>query len=97
MTTDKTGAPTTVTQESDHFAIAVDGQQVGKAEFVERDGPRVFTHTEVDDAFEGRGLGTILIAEALKATRDAGVPIVAECPMVAHYIDKHPEFAAADN
>lgn len=93
MATDKTGAQTTVTKESDHFAIAVEGQPVGKAEFVERDGQRVFTHTEVDENFEGRGLGTILIAEALQATRDAGVRIVPQCPMVANYVKKHDEFA----
>ena len=93
MTTDKTGAQTTVTKESDHFTIAVEGQPVGKAEFADRDGQRVFTHTEVDEKFEGRGLATILIGEALAATRDAGVRIVAECPMVANYIEKHSEFS----
>ena len=92
MTTDKTGAPTTVTAEADRFTIAVDGQSVGLAEFADRDGQRVFTHTEVADGFEGRGLATILIAEALQATRDAGLRVVAVCPMVAGYVNKHHEF-----
>ena len=68
MTTDKTGAPTTVTQESDRFSISVDGQKVGFAEFADRDGQRIFTHTEVLDEFGGRGLATILIDEALQET-----------------------------
>mgnify|MGYP000895375637 CR=1 FL=1 len=93
MTTDKTGAPTTVTQESDHFAIAVEGRQVGKAEFIDRDGRRTFTHTEVDKDFEGRGLASILVGEALQATREAGLRIVPECEMVAGYVRKHAEFA----
>ena len=42
MATDKTGAPTTVTQESDRFSIAVDGKNVGFTEYVDRDGQRVF-------------------------------------------------------
>jgi predicted GNAT family acetyltransferase len=92
MTTDKTGAPTKVTAESDRFTISVDGQPVGLTEFSDRDGHRIFTHTEVDDAFEGRGLATILIGEALQSTRDAGLRIVAVCKMVAAYIDKHAEF-----
>jgi predicted GNAT family acetyltransferase len=92
MTTDKTGAPTKVTAESDRFSIAVDGQTVGFTEFTDRDGQRVFTHTEVDDAFEGRGLATILIGEALQSTRDAGLRVVPVCEMVAAYIDKHEEF-----
>ncbi len=90
--TDKTGAPTTVTAQADHFAIAVDGKEVGKAEFLDRDGRRVFTHTEVDENYEGRGLATILIGEALKETRDAGKRIVAKCQMVAAYVEKHDEF-----
>jgi predicted GNAT family acetyltransferase len=93
MTTDKTGAPTKVAADSDRFTIAVDGQPVGLTQFSDRDGQRIFTHTEVDDAFEGRGLATILIGEALQSTRDAGLRIVAVCPMVAAYVDKHAEFA----
>lgn len=92
MTTDKTGAPTTVTEKPDSYTIAVDGKEVGKAEFLDRDGRRVFTHTEVDENYEGRGLATILIGEALQQTRDAGMPIVAECQMVAAYVEKHDEF-----
>jgi predicted GNAT family acetyltransferase len=95
MTTDKTGAPTTVTAEGDRFSISVEGQAVGFAEFAERDGKRIFTHTEVSDEFEGRGLATILIGEALQQTRDSGERIVAVCPMVANYVEKHDEFADA--
>jgi predicted GNAT family acetyltransferase len=93
MTADKTGAPTNVAAESSRFTIAVEGQTVGLTEFADRDGQRVFTHTEVADEFEGRGLATILIGEALQATRETGKRIIAVCPMVAAYIDKHPEFA----
>jgi uncharacterized protein len=94
MTTDKTGAPTTVTAESDRYTIAVEGEEVGHAEFTDRNGQRVFTHTEVDKDYEGRGLATILIAEALQATSDAGLQIVAECPMVANYVEKHDDVDA---
>ncbi|HEX2284431.1 MAG TPA: GNAT family N-acetyltransferase [Mycobacterium sp.] len=93
MPTDKTGAPTHVAAESDRFTIAVEGQTVGFTEFADRDGQRVFTHTEVADEFEGRGLATILIGEALKESRDAGHRIVAVCPMVANYVEKHSEFS----
>ncbi len=53
---------------------------------------RVFTHTEVDKDYEGRGLATILIAQALQETRDAGLRIVPRCPMVAAYVKKHDEY-----
>lgn len=92
MTTDKTGAETTVSAEKDRFTIAVDGQEVGLAAFVDHDGQRIFHHTEVDEAYEGRGLASIMVGEALAATRDAGLRIVAVCPMVVKYVEKHHEF-----
>jgi predicted GNAT family acetyltransferase len=46
----------------------------------------------VDDAFQGRGLASILIGEALQQTRDAGLRIVPVCPMVGAYVKKHSEF-----
>jgi predicted GNAT family acetyltransferase len=92
-TTDRTGAPTTVTEEPGRFTISVEGRTVGLADFHDSDGRRVFPHTEVQPSFQGRGLATILVAEALRATRQAGLRIVPTCSMVADYIDKHPEFA----
>ena len=92
MATDKTGATTTVTKEADRFTISVDGTVAGFTEIVDRDGRRTFTHTEVDDAFQDRGLASILIGEALQQTRDAGLRIVPVCSMVAAYVKKHPEF-----
>lgn len=92
-TTDKTGAETTVTAEADRFVIAVDGQTVGLADFFDRDGRRTFPHTEVSPQFQGRGLASILVAEALRATREAGLRVVPACSMVADYVAKHPEYA----
>ena len=93
MTTDKTGAETTVAAEPDRFTIAVDGQIVGFAEYSDRDGQRTFPHTEVGSEFQGRGLASILVGEALDATRAAGLRIVPACSMVADYVEKHPEYA----
>lgn len=90
---DKTGATATVTAEPGRFTIAVDGRTVGLADYHDRDGSRVFPHTEIDTAYEGRGLGTILVAEALRRTRADGLRIVPTCSMVAHYVEKHPEYA----
>lgn len=95
MTTDKTGSTTEVAAETDRYTISVEGRTAGTAEFADRGGQRIFTHTEVDDEFEGRGLATILIAEALQQTRDAGLRIVPVCNMVAGYIEKNDGFADA--
>lgn len=92
MTTDKTGAPTEITQESDRFSISVDGKKAGFTEFVDHENQRIFPHTEIDDEFGGRGLATILVRGALDATRDAGLRVVPVCSMVAGFIDKNPEY-----
>lgn len=90
---DRTGAATAVTEEPDRFTIEVEGRTVGLADFYDRDGRRVFPHTEVVPQYQGRGLATILVAEALRVTRAARLRIVPTCWMVAEFIDKHPEYA----
>jgi uncharacterized protein len=51
----------------------------------------------VDNNYEGRGLATILIGEALRETRDAGLRIVPKCPMVAAFVCKHEEYQDSVN
>lgn len=92
MTNDKTGALTTVKAEADRFTIAVEDKTVGFAEFADHGDQRVFTHTEIDPEFGGRGLASILVEAALNATRDEGKRVVAVCSMVAGFVKKHPEF-----
>lgn len=94
MATDKTGATTTVTKEADRFTISVDGSVAGFTEISDSDGRRTFPHTEVDDAFQGRGLASILIGEALEQTKAEGLRIVPVCSMVQAYLKKHSEFDA---
>lgn len=93
MTTDRTGAPTQVTEEPNRFRISVDGRAAGLVDFTDRNGTRTFPHTEVDPAFQGRGLATILVREALNQTRAAGLRIVPQCWMVAEFVQKNPEYA----
>jgi broad specificity phosphatase PhoE/predicted GNAT family acetyltransferase len=92
MTTDKTGAPTTVTQRGQQFTITLDGQAIGIAAFEDHGNRRVFVHTKVDGACQGRGVATILVNDAVKSTKADGLRIVAVCPMVAAFLDKHKEF-----
>jgi predicted GNAT family acetyltransferase len=65
----------------------------GFAEYRRRDGRTVFTHTEVDDAFEGRGVGGALARAALDDVRTRGERAVPMCPFIAAWIDKHPDYA----
>lgn len=69
------------------------GVVAGFAEYVDRDGVRVFTHTEVDDAFEGQGVGSALVRGALEDVRDRGLPVRVRCPFIKKYVEGHPEYA----
>jgi predicted GNAT family acetyltransferase len=51
-----------------------------------------FIHTEVPRALEGRGIGAQLARGALEAVRARGLKVVAECPFIRGYIERHPEF-----
>lgn len=75
------------------YEIVEDGVVAGFAEYMEVRGDRiVFTHTEIDPAFEGRGLASALIGFALQDARDREQQIVPICPFVAKYVHRHPEF-----
>ena len=102
--TDKTGAPVTVADDpGEHrYTVTVDGKRAGLAAYADRTddhgvAQRVFYHTEIDDAFGGRGLATILVKEALDDARAQGKKIVGVCPLVAAFLKKHPEYADATN
>ncbi len=57
------------------------------------DGRRVFYRTEVDDSFAGQCLASQLVEQALTDVRDAQMRVVAVCPYVAKFLEKHQEFA----
>ncbi|SNS03118.1 hypothetical protein SAMN06893096_101456 [Geodermatophilus pulveris] len=59
-----------------------------------RHGERVvFTHTEVDPAAGGRGVGGTLVRGALDDVRARGLRAVPLCPFVRAWLDRHPDYA----
>ena len=82
-----------INNETDHrYEIHVDGALAGVAEYRLRPDALVFTHTEVFDAYEGRGLGSKLARGALDDARARGARIRPQCPFMAAYIDRHPAY-----
>ena len=75
------------------FEIHDEGKLAGFAQYVRRPGRIFFVHTEIDPAFEGRGLGSRLAAGALDAARATGERVVPLCPFIAQYIERHREYA----
>lgn len=74
------------------YVVTVDGRRAGKAVYHLRGGRHFFVHTEVDDEYSGRGLATTLVKQALDDVGSSGGTIVPICPLVAAYIERHPEY-----
>jgi predicted GNAT family acetyltransferase len=74
------------------FEIAVNGQ-VAFLQYERRPEAIVLVHTEVPPPFRGRGLGGRLAKSALEAARAEGLAVIARCPFVRAYLQKHPELA----
>ena len=88
-------ADVVVTQnpEQSRYEAHVDGELAGFAAYRISRGHQVFTHTEVDDAFEGRGVGGALARGALDDVRSRGEhDVVALCPFIAAWIERHPDY-----
>ena len=71
----------------------MDGELAGFAAY-QLDGDRIiFTHTEVDDAYEGQGVGSAIARFALDDVRTRpGLRVVPRCPFIASWMDRHPEY-----
>jgi predicted GNAT family acetyltransferase len=79
--------------ERERYEILVDGEPAGVAVYRREPGTITFLHTEIDDRFDGQGLGTQLVAAALEDVAGRGLAVVPTCPFVAAYLRRHPEHA----
>lgn len=78
--------------DEQRYEIHVDGRLGGFAQYRVRPGLLAFIHTEIDEAFEGQGLGSTLVQQALDDARAKGVAVLPFCPFVNAYIHRHPEY-----
>lgn len=77
--------------ERHRFELDLGDGDVAFAEYTLPAGKIMFTHTEVPQGHEGKGIGTILIRFALDAARERGLKVIPICPFFAAYMQKHPE------
>jgi predicted GNAT family acetyltransferase len=81
-----------VNNEAAHRFEAKLGDAVAFTEYRLRDGVIILPHTEVPDAFAGKGVGGQLAKAVLGYAREQGLEVVPTCPFLAAYITKHPEW-----
>lgn len=77
----------------ERYEIRVDGEPAGFLQYRLRPGLIELVHTEIDEEFEGRGLGSRLISFALDDARDRGLAVLPFCPFVNDYIRRHRRYA----
>lgn len=76
--------------DAERYEARYDGEVAGVANYGEAGGVVTFTHTEVHQ--EGKGIGSRLAAGALDDVRERRLKVVARCPFIRSYIERHPEY-----
>lgn len=83
----------TLNPEKQRYEIHVDGTFAGFTQAVADGEVVTMPHTKVFDEFEGQGLASRLVTGALDDIRARGLTIIAECPYVAQFVVKHPDYS----
>ena len=78
---------------ANRFEVLLGDVVAGFSEYRKHADRIVFTHTEVDPAFGGKGIGSRLAAGALDDVRARGLKVTPICPFIAAYIRRHPAYA----
>jgi predicted GNAT family acetyltransferase len=74
------------------YELAVDGH-VAATYYKLADGIITFIHTEVPPELGGKGVASELIRGALDQVRTDGLKVIAQCPFVKAFIEKHADYA----
>ena len=77
--------------EETRFEADIDGH-IAFVSYLRRDDTIFFTHTEVPQELEGRGIGSALARAVLDRARAEHWKVVARCPFIAKYVERHPEY-----
>ncbi len=76
-------------EAASRYEARLDGEVLGFSAYRLRGDKVVFTHTEVDSAAEGKGVGSAIAEAALADVRRRGLAVVPLCPFIASYIARH--------
>jgi predicted GNAT family acetyltransferase len=81
-------------EQRHRYEALLDGEVAGFMTYRVGDGTIELVHTEVDDTFEGEGVGSTLVRDVLDGIRREGDRgVIPSCPFVAEWIERHPDYA----
>ncbi len=90
MSTDVTVTRNTAQHRYD---ASIDGSTVaGFIDVLETPELVVIKHTEVDTAYEGRGIGSALAQASLEDIRERQLKALVVCPFINRWLRDHPEY-----
>ena len=69
------------------------GDDIAIIEYIKTQGFIILTHTEVPEKYEGQGIGAELVHDVLEDLRAKKLQMIPQCPFIAQYIRRHPEWA----
>lgn len=75
--------------ERNRYDLTVDGEFAGIVAYDVVGGVTVFTHTVMQDAFDGQGLASIMVDRAIADVAARGGTVATTCPFVRHWLTKN--------
>jgi predicted GNAT family acetyltransferase len=79
--------------EERQYEAYVGPELAGVATYHAQQGLVTVMHTEIERAFEGRGIGSQFVAAMLDDIRRRQARVLPVCPFVRAFLQKHPEYA----
>lgn len=79
--------------ELSRYEVSLGGELAGFLDYADTGSVVELPHTEINPGYEGRGLGSGLVRFALDDIAAGGRSVVPQCPFVADWIQRHPDYA----
>ncbi len=77
---------------NNRFELKLEKDDFAFIDYRLRDNVLYFLHTEVPDAYSGRGIAGRMAKFALEYAKNKGWKIKPWCPYIASYLKRHPEY-----
>jgi predicted GNAT family acetyltransferase len=78
--------------ERDRYVVYADDARAGYTAYRRVPGKIALDHTEIDERFEGEGVGSALARHVLDEARESGLEVLPFCPFVRSWIERHPDY-----